>query len=248
MSNDRDTTMHSRDANDLRAACKREGCPVCIVVLENMDRAMESWQYEGFTDAEHRKEVMRTRGFCPLHTWQLAQRNNAFQLAVIYREVLTDLLETMSDEQKQATHPPRAPEENWILKVKRWFQSGSPGREDIAHLFAGCPLCRTCTNAEQRVIGRLVELLPSQEMQSLLRQSTGLCRLHFFQTTQSLREKASLHTVLVACQRTCLQRTLDEVKELLRKHDYHASAEPRGEEMTAWRRAAQLCAGNPGVH
>jgi hypothetical protein len=38
------------------------------------------------------------------------------------------------------------------------------------------------------------------------------------------------------------------VKELIRKHDYLANAEPRGDEMTAWRRAAELCAGNPGVH
>ncbi len=247
MSKDPDTITHSRDAHDLRVACEREGCPVCIVVLENIDRAMDTWQYEGFTDVQHRKEVIRTRGFCPLHTWQLAQRNNAFQLAVIYREVLTDLLQTRGDEQE--LRPLRPSQENWIAEVKRWFQPGSPSREDTEHLFAGCPLCRTRTNVEQRVVGRLVELLPSEEMQILLRQSTGLCRLHFIQTSQSLQEKGSpLHAVLVTCQRTCLQRTLDEVKELIRKHDYHASAESRGEEMTAWRRAAELCAGNPGVH
>src|SRR5579872_3552892 len=81
----------SHEAAALRAACEREGCPVCTVVLENMERAMDSWSYEGFTDAEHREELIRTRGFCPLHTWQLAQRNNTFQLAVVYREVLTDM-------------------------------------------------------------------------------------------------------------------------------------------------------------
>ncbi len=246
MSNDPDTITHSRDAHDLLLACKREGCPVCIVVLENMDRSMDTWQYEGFTDVEHRKEVIRTRGFCPLHTWQLAQRNNAFQLAVIYREVLTDLLQTRGDEQE--LRPLQASQENWIAEVKRWFQPGSPGREETAQLFAGCPFCRTRANLEQRVLGRLIELLPSEEMQSLLSQSTGLCRLHFIQATQSLQEKEALHAALIACQRACLQRTLDEVKELIRKHDYHASSEPRGEEMTAWRRAAEMCAGNPGMH
>ncbi len=94
----------------------------------------------------------------------------------------------------------------------------------------------------------MIDLLPSVEMQSLLRQSTGFCRLHFIQISQSLFDQSSLHPVLLACQRVCLQRTLEEVKELIRKHDYHASAEPRGDEMTAWRRAAELCAGNPGVH
>lgn len=40
---------------------------------------------------------------------------------------------------------------------------------------------------------------------------------------------------------------LDEVKELVRKHDYRFEDESQGEEMTSWRRAAELCAGNPNV-
>jgi hypothetical protein len=88
-----DVAVHpSRDADSLRAAFTPEGCPICTVVLEYMNLAMDTWNYEGFTDVEHRHALIRSRGFCPLHTWQLAQRNNAFQLALIYREVLTDLL------------------------------------------------------------------------------------------------------------------------------------------------------------
>lgn len=248
MPKDADMTMHSRDAHDLHMACQREGCPVCTVVLENMDRVMDTWNYEGFTDVEHRQNVIYARGFCPLHTWQLAQRNNAFQFAVIYREILSDLLETMSGEQAQTKHARRSTQEHWLAKVKHWFQSGSSTHEDTGQFFAGCSFCRTRTTLEQRVVGRLVDLLPSQEMQSLLRQSTGLCRLHSIQISHILSEQPSLHSILLACQRICLQRTLAEVKELIRKHDYHASAEPRGDEMMAWRRAAELCAGNPGVH
>jgi hypothetical protein len=44
-----------------------------------------------------------------------------------------------------------------------------------------------------------------------------------------------------------VQRVLAEVRELIRKHDYRFQQESHGEEMTAWRRAAELCAGNPGV-
>jgi hypothetical protein len=40
---------------------------------------------------------------------------------------------------------------------------------------------------------------------------------------------------------------LSEVCELVRKHDYRFSDVPRGNEMTSWRRATQLCAGNRGV-
>lgn len=52
---------------------------------------------------------------------------------------------------------------------------------------------------------------------------------------------------LLECQEICMQRVLDEVKELVRKHDYRFEDESQGEEMTSWRRAAELCAGNPNV-
>src|SRR6266516_4988942 len=125
MSKDPDTITHSRDAHDLRVACEREGCPVCIVVLENIDRAMDTWQYEGFTDVQHRKEVIRTRGFCPLHTWQLAQRNNAFPLALIYREILTDVLATLkrNDAQQQVAALNRSGHEpGWKTWLSKLFQ------------------------------------------------------------------------------------------------------------------------------
>ena len=51
----------SRDADSLRAAFGREGCPICLVVLEYMQQSMDSWQYEGFTDVEHRHELIQCK-------------------------------------------------------------------------------------------------------------------------------------------------------------------------------------------
>ncbi len=83
--------QRSRDSDSLRAACEREGCPVCTVVLEYLERLIDNWEYEGFSDVAHRYELIRSRGFCPLHTWQLAQRSNGFRLGLIYNEILTDV-------------------------------------------------------------------------------------------------------------------------------------------------------------
>src|SRR5437667_2910898 len=71
--------QRSRDTDSLRAACEREGCPVCTVVLEYLERSIDNWEYEGFSDVQHRYELIHSRGFCPLHTWQLAQRSNGFR-------------------------------------------------------------------------------------------------------------------------------------------------------------------------
>ena len=240
-------TDTSHEAAALRAACAREGCPVCIVVLESMERAMESWSYEGFTDAEHREELIRARGFCPLHTWQLAQRNNTFQLAVIYREALTDMVAELdhgAGEQRLA----RAP--GWIAGVKRKLrkESLSPSPTETTLLYTSCPFCRSRANSEQRLIQTLVRLLASEEAHTLLDQSPGLCRLHFLFACEYAKARVPRALQpLIEGQRANLQKTLDDVQELLRKHDYRFSEEPHGEEMTSWRRAAQLCAGNRGV-
>src|SRR5947208_11408378 len=113
-----DKANRSRDADSLRAAFGREGCPVCIVVLASMRQSMDAWQYEGFSDVEQRHELIRSRGFCPLHTWQLAQLYTAFQLALVYSGVLPDVLATVK--QDAARQGEQEPPSRWSRWWKRW--------------------------------------------------------------------------------------------------------------------------------
>jgi Family of unknown function (DUF6062) len=243
----RKSTDHSGEAEALQRACQQEGCPVCTVVLAQVTRAMETWSYDGFTDVEQREKVTRARGFCPLHTWQLAQRNNAFQLAIVYENILSTLNEDI-DQQRQSL-PPESAGRDWLMEIKHLFQAGPAMLPDPMHMYELCPFCQARENIEQRLTGRLLTLLQQDDMASRLRQSTGLCRLHYALACQ----RADVHaptqrSVLIACQKECVLRVLNEVRELIRKHDYRFSEEARGEEMTAWRRAIALCAGNPGVY
>jgi hypothetical protein len=238
--------QRSRDTDALRAAFGREGCPVCTVVLEYLERLIDTWEYEGFSDVEHRHELIRSRGFCPLHTWQLAQRSNAFRLGLIYNEILTDVVhELHQDYSRLATSAVTVSKHESVFNGwwRRWRHQPAeyPTR-------AQCPLCRSRTNFEQRLTSTLVQQLRSEEIRTLLSQSTGLCLLHFAQARQqSEAEEPTVLRHVLACQLTCTQRVLGEVRELVRKHDYRFSDEPRGNEMTSWRRGAELCAGNPGV-
>ena len=238
-------TDRTRDADALRAAFPREGCAVCAVMLEQMQRVMDSWQYEDFTDVEHRHEVIRTRGFCPLHTWQLAQLHTSFQLAVIYREVLTDVVEALQRDRQAASTPAMATRP--FLGRLRGHRQPS-GQDYALPLFEQCYFCQARANVEQRLIDTLVGLLHTQEDRALMSRSTGLCLLHFTlaRAHAEARDPQGLQHLL-DCQSTCMRRVLDEVQELVRKHDYRFKDEPRGDEMTSWRRAAQLCAGQPGV-
>jgi hypothetical protein len=234
----------SRDADSLRGAFGREGCPVCIVVLESIQLAMDGWQYEGFTDVEQRHELIRSRGFCPLHTWQLAQHNTAFQLALVYSGVLPDVLTRLKQDVARHSAPERL--SIWGRWWKRWTRR--PATTYAQPVFERCPFCRSRASVEQRLISTLLELLLAEEIRRLLSQSTGLCLLHFTQAHAQAEERDPVQLrSLLECQQICMQRLLEEVEELIRKHDYRFGDEIRGDEMTAWRRAAQLCAGNPGV-
>ncbi len=146
--------QRSRDTDSLRASFGHEGCPVCTVVLEYLDRSIDNWEYEGFSDVQHRHELIHSR----------------------------------------------------------------------------------------------VQQLRSEEMRLLLSQSTGLSLVHLAQARQQVEvDDPTVLRHLLACQLTCTRRALEEVRELVRKHDYRFRDEPRGHEMTSWRRGAELCAGNPCV-
>src|ERR1017187_1774953 len=155
MSQEHAVVDHSRDAHSLCVAFGRDGCPVCTVVLESVELAMDSWNYEGFTDVEHRQELIRSRGFCPVHTWQLAQRNNAFQLAMVYREVFADMLSCLDEEAQGASFTVSSllhRKTGWIRGIKRWFRSAPSSHIEPAVFYELCSFCRARSHAERRII------------------------------------------------------------------------------------------------
>jgi len=243
--------QRSRDSDSLRAACEREGCPVCTVVLEYLERLIDNWEYEGFSDVAHRYELIRSRGFCPLHTWQLAQRSNGFRLGLIYNEILTDVEQQLDHDYRQlvATDDVVSKHEPVLKRWQRkWFHRGDEAPKKVEPRYDQCPFCRPRANIEQRVVSTLVQQLRSEEMKLLLSQSTGLCLVHLAQARHQVEiEEPTVSGHILACQLTCTRRVLEELRELVRKHDYRFSDESRGQEMTSWRRGAELCAGNPGV-
>src|SRR6266849_250001 len=163
----------SRDAAALRAACEREGCPVCTLVSESVQRYMDTWQYEGFSDVEHRHLLIQSRAFCPLHTWQLVQLDATFQLAVVYREVLTAILADLNRD----THPLVTVSPDQIGHETVWeklWRRRRRQRKTVHPAYELCPTCRIRATAEERFTGILLEQLHSQEMRLLLCQSTGL--------------------------------------------------------------------------
>lgn len=249
MGDNQQQLRRSRDGDALMQACEREGCPVCLVTLERMERVMDFWQYEWASEWKNRQVLIHSKGFCSRHTWQLTQLTNVpapFALAMVYRSVLPDLLEDVERdlEQVRAGRGGSGHRHFWRKLWRR--RRDQPEQTDVTRFFHACPFCQRQGEIEQALVQELLTMLSFEEFQTRLRVATGFCLPHFTQTVHEAINDEQ-RAMLLETQRACLQRNLQELEELVRKHDYRFLQEPRGEEMTAWRRAAELLVGNRGV-
>lgn len=217
----------ARETQQLLEACQRAGCLLCRLGQESVQHYLDAWKYETFTDVGVREELRRSRGFCNTHTWQLARMGATLQLAVAYRDILSD-----TAEQLQAG--------NTASHRHRWFE---PKHEPVP--------CQACVQREKAVVTlipflRRAILDPTFYAQFLT--SDGLCLGHFQQTCElklpnSPENTGEWLTQLHQAQLAILQRLDAQLGELIRKHDYRFRGEAPGDEMTSWRWAASIVAG-----
>lgn len=239
----------TRDTDALLQACEQEGCPICLVTLERMERAMDFWQYEGASDMENRQHLRHIRGFCPRHTWQLARLTPlpaAFPLALVYRETLPEILADVKRDLEQVRADKRSGRVSFWRRFRRKGRGLSAPMPVEVH-FPQCPLCQEQAEIERSLIKELLVMLQFEDARTRISSATGFCLSHFAQASRAASSNAQ-RVALLECQYACLQRNLDELDELVRKHDYRFLHEPRGDEMLSWRRAAELFVGNPGVY
>jgi len=235
----------TRSGDALCQALKQEGCPVCVVTLEAMERVMDTWQYEGFTDAENRQTLRHAQGFCPRHTWQLTHLSVAFQLAVVYHDLLAEVLQEMGPNPALLSpHEQSKPKRRRARLPLTWRKTAKA--ESAKPSYEHCPFCLQQREIEVNLVETWITLLVSEPFRQELGHRSGLCLPHFVQARKAAGSEEQ-RDLLLTCQYTHVQWLQKEIQELIRKHDYRFLHEPAGEEMTSWRRAATFFVGIRGV-
>lgn len=216
-----------RETQQLLEVCQQRGCLLCRLRQESVGHYLEVWKYELFTDVGVREELRRSRGFCNRHTWQLARMGATLQLAVAYRDILSDVAEQLEAGAVTA-------------RRHRWFEAK---REE-----APCPACVQEEKAVVNLIPFLRRAVLDSGFYTAFLASDGLCLGHFRQTCELKVPGGAEHDGewLVQLQRgqlAILQRLDAQLGELVRKHDYRFQGEEKGEEMLSWRWVAGIVAG-----
>ncbi len=215
----------TRERQQLLEACQRRGCLLCRLGQESAEHYLDAWKYELFTDVGVREELRRSRGFCHRHTWQLAQMGATIQLAVAYRDILSDAAEQLEGGSRSAHR-------------RSWFEAKR----------VPCPGCMQEEQAVVSMIPFLRQALLDNEFYTAFLASDGLCLAHYQRACELKVSGGSEHgrewlTQLRQGQLAILQRLDAQLGELIRKHDYRFKGEAKGEEMLSWRWAAGIVAG-----
>lgn len=235
-----------RDALTQSTASATQTCVICYLAAKAVMNTLDSLLYELVNDSGVRQDIRRARGFCNRHAWQLRTIvGGAFGIAVIYRDVLETLIQSI-----QAIQPPGSRRtQPFSFQRLQEVLGGDPfvqaAKNDLMAALepqAECPVCREQRISEQVYLSTLLEHLEDEELETAFRTSAGLCLPHFRQAL-SLAQDESTFSRLIEIELACLERLDKELNEFIRKHDYRFAHEGFGTEGDSWIRAiAQVSA------
>lgn len=233
---------------DLLDACAKGGCPICALALQAVARYLDATIYERVNDPQTRDAVVRARGYCNDHTWQLTEMRAGFGVALMYRDVLRHVAEELERSGAEGLDIFGETADGAGL-LGRFFAARSSAEmpeRSVADPHLACPACHERDRYELIVLGTLLDHLSEQRMAGALRAAGGLCLVHLARVPAATRDNAAVNRLL-AIQRECMGELHRELSEFIRKHDYRFRDEGMGAEGNSWLRAIAMAAGQRGV-
>ncbi len=231
---------------DLRDAMALPGCPLCRLEEQVAERYLDFLLWERVNDPELRENLRQARGFCRQHAWALVRPGASLGIALMFHDILQDVLQALNRAAMQPVQEPRGP----LERLRATVAPSSPpaATEIIATLEPQgqqmCPVCVQCRIMEEVYLDVLLDnLLPIAEgLLEAYKSSDGLCLPHFRQAVHRIRTQPVLDALLHA-QRTVWERLSSHLAEVIRKNDYRFHDEPWGEEADAWLRVIEALIG-----
>ncbi len=220
---------------DLLEVLKGETCPICRLMSRHVARYLDTISYEAVNDVQIRDRLRAALGFCPTHSWQWLELNNALATAIIYQDVLRELRRRLD-----ALEPPDA---GGLLN----FGRRGKGRLDALTPAAACSACEVRDQAATRALDTFATLLAEVDFSDEYQRSRArLCLVHL-RDVLTLISDAAIFRRLVSIERDILEFTEGQLGELIRKYDYRFRDEKVGDEAGAPARAVKRLAGMKGV-
>lgn len=225
----------TRTYHDLIDAFGQEGCAVCRLAARGVSGLLSSISNEGgLTDPEVRDRIRASHGFCNEHAHQWLREQHLLGTALLYEDIVDHLATELS-----------------TMRFQKRGRLGNPfvGREHGTTALAPhqeCAACRALADGEQRAIAAMLSGLMAEEFRQAYARSGGLCVPHL---RIALAEAPDEHlfTTLVDLAVARHRALAEQLREIIRRHDYRYTNEPSGEERGAATRAVRHTVGERGI-
>jgi Family of unknown function (DUF6062) len=212
-------------------ALAEPGCPVCSLRHAAVHRYLEGILYESVNDVELRKTLIRSRGFCREHAWELVGLGDSLGTAIIYKDQVAQAIEDVQNASVRSDGGRRG-------SGSRTTAASGPAavvrRRRTPE--ARCPGCQIADEATARYLSALLQHIGNPEVKAAIERSPFLClpdAMRALEMSQSLEQTRAILDTTVAK----LVHLHRELAELIRKRDYRFVREPKGDEQTSWSRA-----------
>lgn len=221
----------------LEGALKKPGCPICRLSEEAVQKTADGFLYENTMNPDWRKPIMDAHGFCPTHTKlmvavEMSSSGPVLGINYIYEALARQVADELEEQQS-----------GWKKFSARLAKAGKPKEP------APCPLCDFQNQTESNLLDGLFEELNAER--SLFRDaythSDGLCYAHLMQGVISFAKTypQAINFIVPLTQERLRTRSA-EMKEYIRKHDWHYRDEIKTEaELSAWKRTLTFFTGLP---
>lgn len=183
---------------DLKRALRLQGCPVCRLREEAVQRYVRFLLAENVNDGDSRAHIVRGLGFCPEHTWllyrtEVTRFGDALGNSILYEHLAAQVRENLTaflqDLPSPASHRTSWWQRAWARACRAVGVLLRPsGAVDPLRPAGQCRMCAHAAQEEETVIHALVNLCATADVRALYAASDGLCLAHL---RQALRVAAT---------------------------------------------------------
>lgn len=220
----------------LEEALSKPGCPICRLKHESAQRSASTFLYENTLDPELRSQIMADHGFCSEHSLLLAAIEMSSDGPTLGINSIYEQLSRVTARELRQRKPPA---QAWL---GRFHRSAAPA-------IIQCPLCAIGAGTETDMTEILFEEIEKEPEKWLkvYSGSDGLCYTHLLEGVSLNGGRFQLAArALLEEAANRLEKQSSEMKEYLRKHDWHYRAEKLSpDENTAWVKTLTFFSGLP---
>jgi hypothetical protein len=224
---------------DLLKAFAKPACPICALVLRDMQQDMDMLMLERINKVETHLMFRDGRGLCNAHAWHVMRaRGGSLSIAVMYESTMVGLMKD-------------------VAKVKpaggsfgRFLGGGKNAGDAAANQLepaGACLLCTMMNKNEASYVGIVAENVSDSQLQEAYRDSVGgVCLPHVRQVMRLLTNPADIKT-LMEMQTTKWHELQADLQLFIKENEENVPQANMGKEGDSWQRAIRYLSGEKDV-